>query len=278
MKTVCQLIPAGFLALGIALSSCESEPQAKTYDYEKADSLAVDYERELRTIRKDIKDAGNLYLVMREIGVPFQSDLVGAASKYQGATGRKKQALSLGAAGADLNYLTMFEQADQTPSYVKAILSLADQLGISSAFDEGLMAKITEVGDTTLTFRKKSSLLNDAYRQAEDNLYSEERAQITCQIVAGGWLQSMHIAANIGANIESQREVDTEVWNMIFGAEKVLKMLDVFENDPDCKAVAEDIRSLDPILTKLSQERIQNVHQHFAALAAATGNVRSKWF
>lgn len=258
-------------------SSCGGEQEKTVYDYEKADSLSVEYERELRSIRKDIKDAGNLYLILREIEVPYNNSLVQAPSKYSSASGRKKQALSLGAAGADLNYTTMFEQNSESPAYVKAIMDLASSLGIQSAFDQDLMNSIIDNSDTTLNFREKSNILTKAYRKAEDNLYSEERAQLTTLIVAGGWLESMYIASSIGASIESQREVDAEIWNMIFGAEKVVKMLEVFENDSDCAAVAEDIKSLDPILTKLKNMQVQEVHSHFSELSEATGSLRSKW-
>ncbi len=263
--------------VAVLFSSCGGKQEKKVYDYEKADSLSVDYERELRSIRKDIKDAGNLYLILREIEVPYNNSLVQSASKYSSASGRKKQALSLGAAGADLNYTTMFEQNNESPAYVKSIMELASSLGIQSAFDQELMNSIIDNSDTTLSYRDRSNILTKAYRKAEDNLYSEERAQLTTLIVAGGWLESMYIASSIGANIESQREVDAEIWNMIFGAEKVVRMLEIFENDADCAAVAEDIKSLEPIFTKLKNMQIQEVHSHFSELSEATGSLRSKW-
>lgn len=262
----------------IFVVSCDEGQEGTVYDYEKADSLSVEYERELRGIRKDIKDAGNLYKILREIEVPFNNSLVHSASKYSSASGRKKQAISLGAAGSALNYTTMFEQNSESAAYVKAILELASSLGIQSAFDEELMNSIVDNTDTTKTFSQKSSLLAQAYRQAEDHLYSEERAQLTTMIVAGGWVESMYIASSIGASIESQREVDAEIWNMIFGAEKVVKMLEIFGNDADCAAVAEDIKSLDPVLFKLRDARIQDVHQHFSELSEAIGALRSKLY
>lgn len=265
------------VVVAILFSSCGGEQEKKVYDYEKADSLSVDYERELRSIRKDIKDAGNLYMILREIEVPYNNSLVQSPSNYASASGRKKQALSLGAAGADLNYTTMFEQNNESPAYVKAIMELASSLGIQSAFDQELMNTIIDNSDTTLSYRDKSNILTKAYRKAEDNLYSEERAQLTSLIVAGGWLESMYIASSIGASIESQREVDAEIWNMIFGAEKVVRMLEVFENDADCAAVAEDVKSLEPILKKLKEMQIQEVHSHFSELSEATGSLRSKW-
>lgn len=270
------VLPLAFAIVSLSLVSCGGEPEGKVYDYEKADSLSVDYERELRSIRKDIKDAGNLYLVLREIEVPYNSEYVKAPSSYTSASGRKKQALSLGAAGADLNYVTMFEQNNEAPAYVKAILDLASSLGIQSAFDEEILNKIVDNSDTTLNFQEKSKILTDAYRVAEDNLYSEERAQLTTMIVAGGWIESMYISSSISASIESQREVDAEVWNMMFGAEKVVKMLEVFENDADCKAVAEDIKTLYPLINELKEVRIKDVHSRFEDLSNAVGELRKK--
>lgn len=265
------------MLLGVAaMTSCSSEPESTTYDYEKADSLSVDYENELRNIRSDIKDAGNLYLVLREIGVPFNNDLVLPASKYSGAAGRKKQAVSLGAAGADLNYITMFEQHNQSGQYVKSILDLALKLGIESAFDEELLQELVNVADTSVSFQERSKKLMEAYRNAEDHLYSEERAQLTTMIVAGGWVESMYIASSIGATIESQREVDAEIWNMIFGAEKVLKMLEVFEDDPDCAAVANDIRNVMPLLDDMKEMRVPEVHQRFEELSRVMETLRNK--
>lgn len=269
-------LPLFYCVIAVAAASCGAEPETQVYEHEQTDSVSVDYERELRSVRKDIRDAGNLYLILREIEVPYNNELVLPASKYVGANSRRKQALSLGAAGADLNYITMFEQQSEAAVYVKTILDLAASLGMQSAFDESVMKAIVDPADTTASFQERSKMLTEAYQKAEEHLYAEERAQLTAIIVAGGWMESMYIASSIGASIESQREVDAEIWNMIFGADKVVKMLDMFEDDADCAAVAADIRSVEPLLRELKEMPMQDVHARFGQLSAVMKTLRSK--
>src|SRR5690606_10021380 len=136
------ILPLFYCVIAVAAASCGTEPETQVYEHEKTDIVSVDYERELRSVRKDIRDEGNLYLILREIEVPYNNELVLPASKYAGTNSRRKQALSLGAAGADLNYITMFEQQSEAAVYVKTILDLAASLGMQSAFDESVMKAI----------------------------------------------------------------------------------------------------------------------------------------
>lgn len=263
------------------LFSCSNESDSNitaAKNVEKTELTEVRYEQELSTIRKDIKDASNLYLVLRDIEAPFLENVTYDPQSYLRIIGRKKQALALGAAGADLNYIAMFGQGAKIPGYVNVILDLAAELGISDSFDEDLVRKMTDTGDTTITYREKSELLSKAYRKAEKDLFTDDRAEITTLIVAAGWLESMHIAASVSAQIEPQREVDAEVWNLIFGAEKVIRMLEFFPNDTDCASIAADIRSLEPLLKRMNNSHAQDVHSLYKELTDATSVLRNKWF
>lgn len=263
------------------LLSCSSPTDSQITEAEKVEKTelpAARYEQELSTIRKDIKDASNLYLVLRDIETPFLEDVTYSPKSYLSATGRKKQALALGAAGADLNYIAMFGQDAHIPVYINVIVDLAAELGISDSFERDVVRKMTDIGDTVLTYREKSELLSKAYQKAEKNLFTDDRAEITTLIVAAGWLESMHIAASVASQIEPQREVDAEVWNLIFGSEKVVRMLDYFPDDKDCVSIAEDLRSLEPLLKRMNNAHAQDVHGLYKELTEATSVLRNKWF
>ena len=185
-----------FIGVALIMSSCGEEQVVNEYDYDRSDSLSVDYTRQSLTIRGNIKETSGFYLLLRSKGAEFNSSLAnssGNASKYSSNFDRS---VNMGIYGADLNYLTVFEQNDAAKSTVEAISKLASSLGIENAFDQTSFDKIVADGDS-LDLREKSNLVSKAFRNAEDQMYSEERALMGTLMISGGWIESVYLTSNI---------------------------------------------------------------------------------
>lgn len=266
-----------FLASAMVLTSCSGESETTTYGVESEDAGQPDYESELRSVRSDIQDAGNLYLVMREIGVPFNENLMQPASQYVNASSRRQQALSLGAAGADLNYILMFEQHHRMDEYVKTVVELTSRLDIQNVFDEQFMQDLVNISETSHRFQERSDRLTSALDDAETYLFAEEQLPLAVLMVAGGWIENMYLTATIGASIEPQLLVDQEIAAMISGGEKVVRMLELLK-DEDSNAVIRDFRSVLPLLRDLENRPPEEVHQRLGKLSEVLGVLRNKLF
>lgn len=111
-------------------------------------------------------------------------------SKY---TESMKQALNLGVYGADLGYITMYENTPDALEYYKTVNQLADQLKITASFDPTLMKRFS---DNIANKDSVLSLVGEAYRRSDNFLRESEQDHLAALILAGGWIESMYFALN----------------------------------------------------------------------------------
>lgn len=109
-------------------------------------------------------------------------------SKY---TETMRQALALGVYGADLGYITMYENTPDALEYYKIVNQLGDQLKITASFDPTLMKRFS---DNIANKDSVMSLVGEAYRRSDNFLRESEQDHIAALILAGGWIESMHFA------------------------------------------------------------------------------------
>ena len=216
----------------ILITSCggggeHDASQMKVYNYEKADSLSIDYLKELGSVKVNIEQSAKLYGTLRESGYSFDGSLMSPSSTNFSSS--KQQALGLGVFAASLAYGAVFEQQQNTTEYMGAIFGLADKLGISDAFDKNLMEKLTS-NDTTLN---KNILLTKAYVNATDQLYSEDRAQLVTMMVAGGFIEGLLISTGATKVRFGNAEINYGIYEQVYSYDNTIKMLEVYKDNAD---------------------------------------------
>lgn len=260
---------AGILIMVITSAlffSCGEEIIArKQYDYQKADSLPVDYLRELGNIRVSIEEVAQLHEIFLNEKYSFNNGMLNSANKSSGYSNSKIQALNLGVYGSDLNYVVAFRQSQDARNYLEVVIQLAQKLGVQSAFDKELIEKLT-AEDTTID---KSLLLTRAFRHAEDNMYSQERAYLATLMVAGGWIESLYLATSMLKSKPHNENLNPDIFDNVYTYFNVKKMLQVFEKDcKDCKDVLIELETINAPITELLQSKysitetqINNLHK-----------------
>jgi hypothetical protein len=259
----------------VILSSCDGEQTSgpKVYDYEKEDSLNTTYTSNLGNIRVSIEQTAELNKTMKEGGISFNGSVLNSPGKASGYSSSKAQALNLGVYSSDLNYAVAYDQGQDAMNYIKAVMQLSQKLGIEKAFNEEMIQKLSEA-DTTVD---KSILLTRAYRHAQDQLQSNQRAQLATLMVVGGWIESLYITTSLLKDKETSGQVKSNVWDIAFAYTNVVEMLEVFKSsNQDCAEVREDIKVLAQPLDDLFRAR-QNIQTvHIQKVHEAISSVRQK--
>lgn len=257
--------------------SCGGEEVVqKTYDYQKADSLPADYTTSLGNIRVSIEDAAVLNKMLKDDGYSYNASLMNSPGKASGYSNSKMQAMNLGVYGSDLNYAFAFEQSQDIMSGTKAILELAKKLGVESAFNQEMMSKLVDAADTS---SDKSIILTKAYRHAQDNLHSNERAALATLMVVGGWMESLYIYSSNLKGKPGKAEINAKVWDHVMTYKDAVKMLTVWKNNgnKDCEEVLNDLTSiLGGPISPVIESRGNIQPAQIEALHAALTTLRSK--
>jgi hypothetical protein len=143
-------------------------------------------------------------LLIQKSGITYDKAVLSEANKVNKYSTDFSRALNLGIYGADLGYVSLYNQTQDALGYLASIKQLTDKLGISAAFDGPTMDRIKN------NITNKDSmmvLVGIAYRGSDAYLKTNQRTDISSLILAGGWLESMHfsVMANKSKPSESIR-------------------------------------------------------------------------
>lgn len=132
-------------------------------------------------------------ILMRNAGLTYQKDLVLPLQDAGTAAGRSADALALGMYGADLAYVTIFEDGAKAMATMQAVERLGNSLDMGNAFDRSLMDRFRD------NLSNEDSLLQFsgvAFRAADQYLKSNDREDVAALVLAGGWIESLHLTVS----------------------------------------------------------------------------------
>lgn len=133
-------------------------------------------------------------LLIKRTGANYDKAMLNPAKNSSNYATNFQKALSLGIYGADLGYVTIYDQTQDALSYFNAMNGLAQDLGVSSAFDKSLMERFKN------NMAKKDSVLvlvSSAYRSADAFLKENDKNDMGALIIAGGWIEALHFATKV---------------------------------------------------------------------------------
>lgn len=133
-------------------------------------------------------------LLLKKLGANYTKDMLNETGKVASYSTNYKKALNLGVYGADLGYVTIYEQPQDAIGYLRVVKKLGDDIGVSGAFDVSLMKRFEG------NLANKDSLLgmtSAAYRASDAYLKENERNDVSALIIAGGWVESLYFTTTL---------------------------------------------------------------------------------
>ena len=178
--------------------------------------------------------------LIKDVGVPFNSDYVNPAENSINYSSNFSKALNLGVYGADLGYLTIYEQTDGAIRYLKSVRGLSKELGLEGAFDEKLAERFSSnIGnqDSMLVF------VSDAYKNSDSYLKDNDKNDVAALVLAGGWIESIYIAADAAASSNNPLLIE-RLGDQKNPLASLIAMLGQYNNDTDYEDLINDLEDL----------------------------------
>ena len=195
MKINKKTLNKNILALTIAaslFSSCgekkddvNKDELVETVDTVKTSVLNVG--GELFSVPSPIQTA----LLIQKSGITYDKSTLHASNKVNTFTTDFSKSLNLGIYGADLGYVSLYNQTLDALGYLASVKQLADKLGISAAFDASTMERIK---NNVTNKDSMMVLVGIAYRGSDAYLKNNQRTGVSSLILTGGWIESMHFS------------------------------------------------------------------------------------
>jgi murein L,D-transpeptidase YcbB/YkuD len=133
-------------------------------------------------------------MLIQKSGATYNKNMLNETNKVNSYSTKFQKCLNLGIYGADLGYTTLYDQTQDAITYFKVTNTLANDLGLTSAFDKKLVERFQK------NLGNKDSMLvmvSAAYRASNDFLKHNERNEEAALIIAGGWIETLHFAINV---------------------------------------------------------------------------------
>ena len=130
-------------------------------------------------------------LLIQKSGITYDKSTLHASNKVNTFTTDFSKSLNLGIYGADLGYVSLYNQTLDALGYLASVKQLADKLGISAAFDASTMERIK---NNVTNKDSMMVLVGIAYRGSDAYLKNNQRTGVSSLILTGGWIESMHFS------------------------------------------------------------------------------------
>jgi len=206
---------------------------------ENADSNKVEIDSTAATIVKfnnalfSIPSPYQISLLVKQVNINYNKDFLNPIDRSTKYTSNIKKALNLGIYGADLGYLNIYEQTPNAIRYFAIIKQFSNELGIATAFDKETLKRI----ETNMENNNNDSLMyiiSNSYRKADSYLKKNDRNNIGVLILAGGWVESLHLMTQIAIQEKNQKEIILRIGEQKHPLDNLIKILSpYYETSPE---------------------------------------------
>ena len=188
---------------------------------------------------------------IKESGLEFNGELLNPIENADKYTKPNRQALNFGIYSADLAYTALYEEFDKTIKYFGTIQKLADQIGISSAFDQALLERVQGSLDNVDSL---VAVTNDSYFSVVDYLEQNEQGAKLGVIAVAGWIETVYIVANT-ADYSKDKAAVERLADQKLTLENLQDYLAKYADDSDVAELSTTLKGLEEAYAGLKEEK-----------------------
>jgi len=238
-----------FVTAIIFLASCKGGNKSAEQDQLAADSLNKELlASDIQEVLYPLPGPFEMTKMLNDIGVTYSSKTLNSAGKVEKYITEQSKAVNLGIYGADLAYASTYQQQQDIQNYLNAIKTLADQLGVTYDFDKLLSDEYkTKLENKDSLTTIVTNTIYDTYQYLDQ----KSNPDLAVNMVAGMWVELMHIATNISENSYNFTGMVDIISKQKTSFEKVMSLLTERNADPNIKDLETKLQVLKPVYDKV---------------------------
>ncbi len=189
-------------------------------------------------------------VLLKSSGAKYEKELLNPIDNIPSYTTTLDKAINLGVYGADLSFVSMFEQSETLVKYLSATKNLADQLGILGAIDE---VYITRVQDNINNKDSIVEIISETFMNTNSFLKENDQEELSAIILAGGWLEGLYIATQVAQQNDcsylKRRIMDQEIsLNTLFS------LLGNYKDNRKVQTVVKELEKIQVAFSKMKNK------------------------
>ncbi|QQR86402.1 MAG: hypothetical protein IPJ76_17725 [Flavobacteriales bacterium] len=162
-----------------------------------------------------------------------------------------KRALNFGVYATDLVYASQFNRVEVARYYL-TVKDLGEKLGLSSAFDAAIQSRLDKnvsQGDSL------EVISNEAYYKAYEKLQDEDMGPALSLVLAGGWVESMHLVIKKAEATGNAVELRQRVADQKPTLEHLVQLMEEQKEDPAVAKVLGQLKGIRDIYDRMEVKR-----------------------
>jgi hypothetical protein len=210
-----------------------------------------------------------------DIPLTFTPEALNPVSNLLYYSSSTQKALNLGIYGSDIAYCISYEKFEDMSKYLKCAKKLADDLGISLAFDQQALANYKSYINNRDSLEK---MVFTSYSEVDKTLKSNERIGLASLVVTGIWLEGLYATLKtLGSTPknEKSKNVYKKIWEQKNYLEMIIGLLEEFKDEVAYVNLVIDLHSIKSVYDNLS-DKSDISEAEVAALAEKVSEVRDK--
>jgi len=199
----------GLLPIIMALMvGCGGSPETTTEaDTKGEDSLMMD------SIRTQVKEFVHIFpshlkvaRLFKNAGLRYESSYLLSTAHASRLITTQDKAFGLGFYGVDMAYTAINNQTQASISFLKESKSLSQQLGLESVYESNHYLQKFEANLNNLDTLEE--IIRDLFAETDAFLKDNDKLDITLLTFAGGWTESVYLAASYAKSTKNQAIVE----------------------------------------------------------------------
>lgn len=215
------------MGCALLLSACGGGEQATESDTAATEEVSIDdannaigqgllkLDREIFSLPSPVQTA----ILLQKNAVAYDESLINDISSEARYLNRTQKALNLGVYGADLAYLSNFNNTQLKTDYLRVVEKIATDMDIRNHIDQSLIDRFAiNIDNRDSIYSLNAELFNSVDRYLKES----GESHIAALILTGGWVEGMHIT--LGSAM-SNKEVRNRVGEQASAARSLRKLI-----------------------------------------------------
>ncbi|MCB0778725.1 MAG: hypothetical protein KDC03_04135 [Flavobacteriales bacterium] len=241
-------------ALLLLLVGCgEAPPGTKGGDEEQRLVIGGPDASERTATLYQMPTPNELFTLVRVMAGEGQKRMLNPASSADRYVTLSRRALNFGVYATDLVYASYFDLNVEVVRYYLTVKKLGEQLGLQAAFSERDFVRL----ESNLARGDSLEVIsNEAYFRAYQKLQDEEMGPTLALVLAGGWVESMHLVMRQIDHFDPEDPLVRRVAEQKTSLDHLVEMMAQYKDDPEVGPVRQDLIALRAIYDQLAVRRV----------------------
>ncbi len=172
------------------------------------------------------------------------------SKNYQDA---KSMALNFGIYTCDLSYCSIFDMGSQAQEYFKVVRTLGEEIGVSSVLTADVMKRAES---NVKNADSLAAIADEIYASSSDILERNGKGPTLALVVAGGYIESLNIAANL-INFDPKNPAVSRFADQKYILEDIILFMKKYESDAGVAEAKKQLEELKAVYDQIKEVPVE---------------------